>query len=367
MELNFSKKEKTAGVFTICIAILLISTVVMLGRGKELFKKFIPYYTTFNESYNLQRGAAVKLFKTDIGRVKEIKLIDDIVEVKLIILEDYASRIRKDTYATVESPTLIGSEYISIKPGNRNSPLIPKNGIIPSKDKKSLEDLMSEFQVEKTAKMFVAAIQDLSELMQVFRDPQGPLFRILDDIKKTTSNIAAITHDVQAGKGTVGAILKTNTLIDMMHENLGKVGNILDHIAEVSTKTPGVMNQVEEILDNVAKASARAPAAMEQVQDNLGTIRKAGGGIVENVNQIKKILEDVEENLRTFKVILKNVEESSFDMPQITESTREGINEIRDSIDNINKIAESLKKNFLIRPNLPPEPVGKTTDAGLRE
>ena len=117
----------------------------------------------------------------------------------------------------------------------------------------------------------------------------------------------------------------------------------------------------------MAKASARAPAAMEQMEDNLGTIRKAGDGVVENVNQIKKILEDVEENLRTFRVIVQNIEESSFDMPQVTESTLEGINEIRDSVDNINKVAESLKKNFLIRSNLPPEPVGKTTDAGLRE
>ena len=46
----------------------------MIGRGQGLFKKYVTYYTTFNESYNLQTNAAVKLFKTDIGKVKQITL-----------------------------------------------------------------------------------------------------------------------------------------------------------------------------------------------------------------------------------------------------------------------------------------------------
>ncbi|MCK5192861.1 MAG: MCE family protein, partial [Desulfobulbaceae bacterium] len=125
MELDFNKKEKTAGIFIIGIAILLLATVIIIGRGKDWFKTYITYYTAFEESYNLMVDTPVKLFNADIGKVKDITPVGNKVKVTLIILKDYQSRIRTDSVATVESPTLIGSEYISIIPGSKDAPLIP--------------------------------------------------------------------------------------------------------------------------------------------------------------------------------------------------------------------------------------------------
>ena len=81
MDLNYSRTDKIVGTFVICIAILLLSTVVIIGRGKDWFKKYVTYYTTFEESYNLEVNAAVKLFKTDIGKVKEITLVPPLGEI----------------------------------------------------------------------------------------------------------------------------------------------------------------------------------------------------------------------------------------------------------------------------------------------
>ena len=112
MELDFSKKEKIVGTFIISVTVLLLVTVVIIGRGKDWFKKYITYYTVFDEGYNLQPDTAVKLFSANIGKVKDITLVGDKVEVTLKILDDFRSRIRTDSIATVKSPTLIGSEYI---------------------------------------------------------------------------------------------------------------------------------------------------------------------------------------------------------------------------------------------------------------
>ena len=93
MQLEYSRREKAVGMFIITVVALLLSTVVMIGRGQNWFKKYITYYTTFDESYNLQTNAAVKLFKTDIGKVNRITLVENRVRVTLEILEEYASRI----------------------------------------------------------------------------------------------------------------------------------------------------------------------------------------------------------------------------------------------------------------------------------
>jgi len=296
MELDFNKKEKIAGIFIIGISILLLATVIIIGRGKDWFKTYITYYTSFEESYNLMVDTPVKLFNADIGKVKDITPVGNKVKVKLIILKDYQSRIRTDSVATVESPTLIGSEYISIIPGSEDAPLIPQEGDIPSRAKRSIADLLNEFQVEKTIKMVVDAVQEISRIVLLLRDSEGPLFAALDNANKTLAHIEKITRDISSGKGTLGNIVKSRDLLDHIHQNLDKVEDAVD----------------------------------------------------------------------TLKTILSNIEKGSHDIPKVTQSATKGIHEIRSAVEDIDEVVQSLKQNFLIRSNLPPEIKAENVDAGLR-
>ncbi|MGD9212743.1 MAG: MlaD family protein, partial [Desulfobacteraceae bacterium] len=149
MDLTFNRMERIVGTFVIGIIILLLSTVVIIGRGKNWFEKSVIYFTTFNEGYNLQINTPVKLFKADIGKVKKITLVENKVKVKLSILQKYQSRIRMDSVAVVESPTFIGSEYVSIVPGSTEALPIPEEGEIPSRERTSIADILEKFQVEK--------------------------------------------------------------------------------------------------------------------------------------------------------------------------------------------------------------------------
>jgi len=330
MEVDYNKKEKIVGTFVIGIVILLFAMLIIIGRGKDWFKTYITYYTTFDESYNLSENAAVKLYKADIGKVKKITLAEDKVRVELVILEDYSSRIRSDSVAIVDSPTFIGSEYISIIPGSADAALIEKGGEIPSREKKSVSDILAEFEVEKTAKMVIPAIQDIAEIAQIMRDPEGPLFASLDSFNRTLSYFEKVARDIEAGKGTIGGIIRSRVLLDKILSDLDKLG---------------------EILENINKASSKTPVIMDQVQDNLAAVKKIGDDVSESVSSIKRIVKQVEENR---------------DIPEITHSVKNGIKEIRDSVDEIDKVVQSLQKNFLIKSNLPPEEEPENIDAWLR-
>lgn len=345
MELNYSKKEKIVGIFVVFIGLLLLSTIIILGRGKNWFQDYNTYYTTFDESYNLKVGADVKLFKTNIGKVKAIS-VENKVTVKLAILSKYGSRIRTDTLTTVESPTFVGSEYISIIPGSADAPLLPKEGEIPSKAKKSISDILDEFEVEKTAKKLVRAIQDIAELTQALKNPEGPLLSALENINKTTQHIEHITKRVEAGDGTLGNLLTSTQILDTLVMRLESVGEILAYISQASSKTP---------------------AAVDQVQNTLTGVKEITDGITESVGLLKNILIEFEKNLPHIQAILENAEKGSQDVPEITTSVTHIIQEARDEIENVDKVIQSLQNNFLIKPNLPPEPVGENTDAGLRQ
>jgi len=345
MDMEFSRLERLVGVFIIGVSMLLLSTLVIIGRGKDWFETYITYYTTFNESYNLQENAAVKLFKADIGRVKKITLEKDRVRVKLAIQEQYASRIRQDAVAVVESPTLIGSEYISIIPGSAQSPLIPYQGEIPSREKRSITDIFAEFEVEKTAKMIVQAIQDISEVAQYLSNPQGPLRSTLNNFQKTSGHVEQITSDLRAGKGPMGTVLKSEDLLKQILHNIQRMG---------------------AILDSIQAATAKAPEAMELVQDNLTVYRDAGQMVASRVEEAGKILGQIQAAAADLKVILKNIKAGSTNVPRISTSFRDGVEEIREGVEQINRVVDSLQQSVFIRSNLPPEPVPQTTDAEAR-
>jgi phospholipid/cholesterol/gamma-HCH transport system substrate-binding protein len=344
MELDYSRKEKTVGIFVVCIGLLLLTTIIIIGRGKNWFEEYNTYYTTFDESYNLKVGADVKLFKTNIGKVKAIS-VEQKVRIKLAILEKFASRIRTDTLVTVESPTFIGSEYISIIPGSADAPLLDQAGEIPSKAKKSISDLLAEFEVEKTAKKLVQAIQDIAEFAQALKDPQGPLFSTLENINQTMQHLEKITKGIEDGDGTVGNLLTSTQLLDAILIRIESVGEILTYLSEASSKTPDTV---------------------DQVQSSLAGVKEITDGVTESVALLKNILTEFEKNMPNIQSILENAEKGSRDVPEITTSVTRIIQEARDEIENVDKVIQSLQNNFLIKPNLPPEPIGENTDAGLR-
>ncbi len=312
MELKFTRRERIVGLFMVGVALLLLATVFLVGRGKDWFKTYVTYYTVFNESYNLNVNAAVKLSKADIGKVKDISLTEDKVRVELAILKEYSHRIKEDSIATVESPTLIGSEYVSIKAGSAKSPRRKPGSEIPSEPKKSIDDLMAEFQIQETAKKFVKAVQNLSDLTDQLTSRGGPLYQTLHSAQGFMGNLESVSRDIRDGKGSVGNIIRSDELVKSIQAEIKRLDKIL---AGLEQQTPGV-------------------------------------------------LEDVKASVQSLKKILAAVEA---DTPEIMGSTQKGISEIRHEIKNLDSVVQSVQKAPIIRSNLPPGPKGENTDAGLRK
>lgn len=342
---NYSRTEKRVGLFVVSIVVLLLATVVILGRGKDWFAEEVTFYTSFKESYNLEVNAAVKLFKADIGKVKRISIGEDNVNVQMAILSKYASRIRLDSVALVDSPTLIGSEYISILPGSTKAPKIPPGGMIPSMEKKSISDLIKEFEVEKTALLTVRMIQEMAQLVSLMTDPEGPLLTTMTNVEKTANHLVQITGRIEQGEGLLGSLVASRALMDGVLQNIEKMNAVLDDVRVVS---------------------ARGPLIMDQVSDNLATIQSAGTGVASGVQSLQTILEEARQSLSTIQAILENLKKGSQDVPRVTETAKAGIREIREGVENIDRVVQSLQRNFIIRSNLSEGPASAVSDVGIR-
>lgn len=261
--------EKMVGAFLILSVIVVTGSVIVIGRGKAWFRDYAVYNIIFNEGYNLKEGATVKLFNTDVGYVTSLEITpQNKVGVTIKILKEHSKLISQDSVALVDSPTFIGSEYISISAGSPGSLLIPEEGIIPSKRKKSLGDYAEEFHMEEKFNALTRILYDLEETINQLKDPEGPLLGTLWDLR-------SITDDIKRGQG-LGNILVKNDLYERLDRQMAHLEVILANaektsqgVEQAARVLPEAMQEMRNILQDIKTASRDAPAIARGARENL--------------------------------------------------------------------------------------------------
>ncbi len=318
MRLQYSTMERMTGAFILLTLIVFLFTVAVVGRGKNWFRKHVVYYTTFEEGYNLVSGSRVKLLGTDIGSVTAVLLTTgNKVKVRVKVLAEYASRIRANSVATVESPTVIGSEYINIRPGTSKAAVIPPEGLIPTKEKKKFTEYLEQYEIGAKLEHLGKILEDLALITDQLKDPKGPFFG-------TFSNLQQITGTVEAGEGSLGRLIKSDELYEHMDTFVATLQETADHLVRAGVN-------IEKGSEHLEKATREGPEMVDKTQELLDRLLKV-------------------------QVILEKV---MTEVPAISAQAREGMQEV-------NRILDSVKENFLIRPNLPPPPESETHGLEIR-
>ena len=336
MNVRYTQMERAVGAFVFAAFLVFLGTVILVGRGQNWFKVRNTYYAIYKEGYSLQPGAKVKLLRTDIGQVTGLELTEyNKVKVEFSILADYASRIRGDSRAAIESPTLIGSEFVSIIPGTKAFPMIPAGGLIPSQEQKKISDYLEEVDFEHKVLLLDEILENISYITYQLQDPEGGLFG-------TLTNLKTITDLISKGEGTLGGIIVQKDIYDRVLQELETVENILNSIMRTADLVQGGAKRIKSAsgsIDDAAKST-------EKIMTGLET-------------SVPVLTQDLASLLSRLERISLDLEKAMRDAPGISRDAREGLREV-------NIILESVKRNFLIRPNLPPSPSSERHGVEIR-
>jgi len=302
MRLQYSTMERMTGAFILLTLIVFLFTVAVVGRGKNWFRKHVVYYTTFQEGYNLVSGSRVKLLGTDIGSVTDVLLTKgNKVKVRVKVLAEYASRIRANSVATVESPTVIGSEYINIRPGTSKAAAIPPEGLIPTKEKKKFTEYLEEYEIGAKLEHISKILEDLALITDQLKDqdPKGPFFG-------TFSNLQQITGTVEAGEGSLGRLIKSDELYEHMDTFVATLQETADYLVRAGVN-------IEKGSEHLEKATREAPEMVDKTQELLDRLLKV-------------------------QVILEKV---MMEVPEISAQAREGMQEVNRILDSVRELPHS--------------------------
>ncbi|MBM4287531.1 MAG: MCE family protein [Deltaproteobacteria bacterium] len=287
---TYSRTEKLAGLFLFLALIGGVALILFIGQGKGWFQKQQTYLVRFPQSYNLQQGASVRMFNTDIGTVTRLRIrrIGDEhqVEITLKVNAQYSDLIRLDSVAQVESPTILGSEFLSITPGTFGYPPIEPYGTIPSRVKKTLADYLEEFQPEESlhkARLFIANMASLSEQLKAHEQK----------LLSTLNNFDTVLVSILEAKGTLGKLLMQKDFYARLEGAVARVETILKNSEGITQNVQAASEKMPPLLDQVGQE-------LEQVRCLLLDLRRASG-------QLPELLETTEDAARTGKEVLDAV------------------------------------------------------------
>ncbi|MGQ9921164.1 MAG: MlaD family protein [Desulfobacca sp.] len=286
----YSKSEKLAGLFLFLALLGGITSLLLIGQGKGWFRKTQTFLVRFPQSYNLEPGAAVKMFNTEIGTVSRLRIVrvkdDHQVEVTIRINNDYVHLIRGNSVAQVESPTILGSEFLSISPGSYAYPLIPPYGTIPSRLKKTLADYLEEFQPEESLHKARQLLANLVELSEQFKAHEAKISSILAQFDTALDSVVA-------GRGTIGRLLMDRDLYNRLQKSVIRLEKILQNAEHVSGD---------------AKASAgKLPPLVDRVNDNLDRLRCILLDVQKAAGQLPELLETADDATRTGQEVIEAI------------------------------------------------------------
>ncbi len=305
---RFKHLEKKVFLFIILGLGILIATIYLLGKQKDLFAPKINLHFTSNTAFGYSEGMAVKLAGFRIGEISKITLDEQAkVIIELEIKKRYQKWIRQDSTVTLKKEGYIGESFIEISFGSLDKPELKDGDAIEFKKAKGIEDIAQEI-VEELKPVAL----DVKNFVMYITDPQGDVTRILRNTSQLTKEL-------------------NNTAI---------------LVQELIKDTKPIIKNMEEISKNVKTESENLPKATGEINKSLENIRDLTESLK---NDIPKMIEETNKSIAN---INKITEDLSKEVPK----TGAIIDNVEDISENTKDITESIKRSWFIRRNLPKQP-----------
>jgi phospholipid/cholesterol/gamma-HCH transport system substrate-binding protein len=259
---------------------------LVLGSGYDVAADFTDSGGIFVNAEVTYRGVAV-------GRVTDMKLVDDGVRVVLTI-DPGADDIPADTKAVVATRSAVGEQYVLLQPDDAKGPYLKDGSVIP-KDRTSIpvpvEQLLLNIDqlVGSLDKENLRIVVD--ELGQAFAGAGDDLGRLIDNgnllLARAEESLPQTLKLITDGQTVLDTQVQSRTAIQQWAANLRLVTDTLV--------------QMDPDLRSLVVNAPDAGAALQQLVDDAGP---GLGSLVRNLDILNKVtiprLDGVEQMLVTY-------------------------------------------------------------------
>ena len=286
--------ETRLGLF---FALALIAGVVILELAgtRDLLNKGYPLRAQFENIQELKEGDPVKMAGVEVGHIQKIQLADNKVEVVLTVDRD--ANVKTDSKASIKFVGLMGQNYVALTFGSSDAPTASANTLLETQEQADLNTLMVKLQnvaegVEGLTRNFSG--ENFSNLL-------GPF---TDFIKENNPRLSAILGNLQTistriaqGEGTMGRLINDDSLyvsalttVSNLNTTVADARPLFDDLKLTLDQARSVVTQVNEGQGTIGKLIKdetlyrETTTAMVNLREVLQKINQGQGSVGQLVN-----------------------------------------------------------------------------------
>ena len=286
--------ETRLGIF---FALALIAGVVILELAgtRDLFNKGFPLRARFDNIRELKEGDPVKMAGVEVGHVKEIRLAENKVEVVINVNRD--ADVKTDSKASIKFVGLMGQNYVALTFGSTGAPEATSGALLETEEQADLNSLMVKLQnvaegVEGLTRNFSG--ENFSNLL-------GPFTDFLKEnnprLSAILGNLQTISTRVVQGEGTIGRLINEDTLyvnalstVSNLNTTVADARPLFDELKFTLNQARDVVTQVNEGQGTIGKLIKdetlyrETTTAMVNLREILQKINQGQGSVGQLVN-----------------------------------------------------------------------------------
>lgn len=245
------------GIFFVVGLIILLAVFDFVG-DIPFFKNEYRLKTSFDSIGELRVGNPVKLEGYDVGKVSTISVSDRKIEVQFNVNKEVG--IRKDSVASINLTSLLGTSYINLTFGSPDSPLAVAGDVLPSENPANINEILAKVDSA------VGSIDGALSGLDVFGSNKEQLSNIVN-------NIDIVLEDVKEGKGTIGKLFKDDSLYNEAESTFANVNEITTSIKD-GKGTLGKLLSDESLYNDAKLALTNLGQLTKKINNSDGTIGK---------------------------------------------------------------------------------------------
>jgi len=286
--------ETKVGIFVVLGILVLTYFTIRVGR---IAVREVGYrvYTHVESAAGLDKNSPVRIAGVEIGKVESISL--EGLKAKVTMHLPFSVQLPLGSKVYVKSAGLLGEKYIEISPGT-GAEFIKANAMVeeggPSADVDRVLTQLSNIggDIQKVTR----------SLSNVLGGEEGEksIKELVTGAKETMTNLQDITQTIQKGEGTLGKLVKDDTLYT---EVKGTVAS-LRQVSETLEKGEGTLGKL--VKDEALYSETKA--AMTEAKETMANLRKVSEQIEKGEGTLGKLAKDealYEDTRRAVKSVQK--------------------------------------------------------------
>ena len=240
--------ETKLGLF-FALAVIAIFIILESLGGFAFLKRGYHLQAQFRNVQELKVGDPVKMAGVLVGKVGQVTLSDSVVLVRMDLNRD--TEVKQNSKASIHFTGLMGQNYVNLDFGTPDSKRAVDNTVLMTEEQPDLNVLMTKLDrvagnVENLTKSFSG--DTLDNLI-------GPFTAFLKDnrtnLTATISNLKTTTDAIATGKGTVGKLINEDTLYVSALTTVSNLQTAGADIKAAITEAQTLITNANAVIDSV--------------------------------------------------------------------------------------------------------------------